>query len=984
LFLLRLPRALLAVSITSAALLTCGRLFVTALTTSPSARAAQAGGSLAGAWRSLANGDRVNRLLVDGDRVWSATDGGGLVRWELESPAYRQYLAPQDGLPSNTLHDLARDEAGRLWLATERGLTRFDPGTETAVTLVPESSPGMPARRVTALALTPEGRLWVGFSQEWDPDLTDPRARTNVPGAFRPAGLALYDPATGAWGPVYHAELIGTPGGDNETYRSIPSENITALQLGSDGILWVGTRPYYTWDARACPEGGCDQPLGYWVLAGGGLAATRAGAWLVWRSTVTSGTCYSNEVTALAADVDGRMWVGTAGRGVLVMRDGFTRRGCAFQTVYQRPRQGTAATGLRGDMIWSLDIDDQGRLWIGQGEGRDTGLGIAILTHHGTFADTSPWQSDDQWTHLDLDGAAGPSDALVTALAVHRPGIRLIGGQDLARGDGPGVRRYDETNQAWQAWRTADNGLPSNQVTAMRYAAAAHQLWFAFQHRGVARWDELTGEWRWWQMLDAGRHVASVTAPAKANDARVTVDLTGPAQFDAAFPPQARLARVGGDPTLYTVSRYVPLRNGIGPFIELSPRLRRPAPPGTAIWAVERALASDDATQIALDAQGRPWVGGRKTIWQNGGELGTTCPTFPQCWFDGGLATWDGSAWTVFNQRNSDIPDQAVSAVEVDAAGRVWVGTGDGVAGGGGLGVHDPTNGQWVRYDQSTRGFGGNGVADLDVDPATGDVWVAQYPAATWVEDLAGNVTRVMTGGGVSRWNGASWTNWKKKDTAMAAYGQHGFFVSILVDRVRDRVWAGSWDAEVRAFHWLSGWGVDAALSWCPVDTCTADSWQSTVWPEDGQVAALELDALGRLWVGTNRRGAGIVPPVAGVKLYDGTDWSTLTPDNAGLVSNEITALAAGDNAMWVGSLRHGVSIYGPVIPPTPTPTASPTPTRTPTLEPTPTLPASATPTSGVTPWPTAEPTASLAACGPASGHRCGLFVPLAILGLAE
>ncbi len=80
-----------------------------------------------------------NELLavhVDGaGRLWAGTKGRGLDRLvELDEvtgrAVFRRY-SRQDGLPDETIWSILSDAAGMLWLATNKGLARFDPEAET-------------------------------------------------------------------------------------------------------------------------------------------------------------------------------------------------------------------------------------------------------------------------------------------------------------------------------------------------------------------------------------------------------------------------------------------------------------------------------------------------------------------------------------------------------------------------------------------------------------------------------------------------------------------------------------------------------------------------------------------------------------------------------------------------------------------------------------------------------------------------------------
>jgi signal transduction histidine kinase/ligand-binding sensor domain-containing protein/DNA-binding response OmpR family regulator len=76
--------------------------------------------------------DRVVALLRDPrqpDRVlWVGTGGGGLNRLDVETGTFSRFTTAQ-GLPNNVVYGVLPDDAGHLWLSTNRGLARFDPRT---------------------------------------------------------------------------------------------------------------------------------------------------------------------------------------------------------------------------------------------------------------------------------------------------------------------------------------------------------------------------------------------------------------------------------------------------------------------------------------------------------------------------------------------------------------------------------------------------------------------------------------------------------------------------------------------------------------------------------------------------------------------------------------------------------------------------------------------------------------------------------------
>ncbi len=965
-----------------------------------SADVAQEPGPLTGGWRTIANGDRINEIVRDGDYLWSATSGGGVVRWSLSSGTYRQFLAPQDGLASNEVNDLVVMPDSSVWAATDRGLAHLPAGGSRFVNYTPANLAGMPARVVTALEPMADGKLWVGFAQEWDAQTVDPKSR--LPGTFKKGGAAVFNPADRTWSNEYHARLEGSiRSSGTEKYLDLPSENVTDIEVGSDGIVWFGTRPYYTWDPNELINDDPNAPKGFWVLAGGGLAGFDGSRWKNWLPTGATSSCFSSTMTDLAPDVAGRMWVGTAGRGVLLMRSGLSTSGCGTgQPYYTRARKDKP--GLRGNYVWSVDVDEAGRVWIGHGEGYETGLGIGILNHNNTFDDSSatdrPWEAgDDIWQFVDLDSQPGDSLQVITALWVRDPGPKFLGTRSNRLGDGDGIRRYDPATSAWTVFRTADNGLPSNQIVSIAHNAETNETWFALRNAGVARFDGST--WRRWRAFGPGVLAGTVKLdlPSLARGhSRIPVTIPDRATFDSLFPGTSRYCRIGDDGVLYRITKYTAQQSGSGPYIDIQPPLRRATAAGTPVYTVDRGPASDTATEIAIDSKGRVWVGGRETVW-----LGNDCPSdrakVNECWLDGGLGKWDGSVWSVYWQDDlakgaNVIPDQEIQSAAVGKDGRVWVGTGNPrEAEGDGVAVLQPETGLWMTYSKANQGsrLGGDGAADVAIDPDTGDVWVAHHAATVCVAPpFGGPCTPTRVGGGVSHFDGSTWEAWTKPTATLKAFGNQGELGTVHVDRFRNLVWAGGYDGDSKTLHWNSGYGVHAVLNWCPLD-CTNTAWQSTRWPEEGMVAAIQTDSAGNLWAGVHRSGMGIRPPAAGIKLFDGTTWHVYTPENSGLPSNEITALTRSGDDMWIGTLKAGVSLYSPNLPPTPEATEEVVPTATPTGQASSTamVTAPASPTaataipSATRPAPTATRTpAAMRGCASRYWRGwCDLFLPFGL-----
>lgn len=113
-------------------------------------------------------GGGISDLLVDSQgRLWVATLGDGLVRWDGQS--WVHFRVSNSGIPSNTVERIAETQPGVYWVSitnpTEVGgiLVRFD--GQRWESLTPHNS-GFTGAEPLAFALDAEERLWIGTRTE--------------------------------------------------------------------------------------------------------------------------------------------------------------------------------------------------------------------------------------------------------------------------------------------------------------------------------------------------------------------------------------------------------------------------------------------------------------------------------------------------------------------------------------------------------------------------------------------------------------------------------------------------------------------------------------------------------------------------------------------------------------------------------------------------------------------------------------------------
>lgn len=164
---------------------------------------------LDGAERSL----EILAIADAGDGwLWVGTLGNGLFRFQRRTGEVQHFVSrPRDprSLGSNTVTRLLKDRRGLWWLATWKGLWRFDPkdGSFRGYRRDPTAS----AEAYFSLAEAPDGRIWLGST----------------------TGLYRFDPQTG----------------DFETYRHVPqrqdtlsNDTVNAVYVDHAGTLWVATQ----------------------------------------------------------------------------------------------------------------------------------------------------------------------------------------------------------------------------------------------------------------------------------------------------------------------------------------------------------------------------------------------------------------------------------------------------------------------------------------------------------------------------------------------------------------------------------------------------------------------------------------------------------------------------------------------------------------------------------------------------------------------
>lgn len=480
-----------------------------------------------------------------------------------------------------------------------------------------------------------------------------------------------------AWIMIAAAVLAGPARGqytDWEQYTN--GSHITALAEANND-LWVGT-------------------------TGGLVQVDRISRQVVQIFNTANSGLPSNHITALAYDtLRNQLWIGTFGKGVA------RYSGSPLFRNYRRDSVGS-------DTVNSLTLFN-GNLWVGTFKG----LGRMNLASQVWLAPISGTNSLPSDTVTSLAQGANflwvgtrrgivRSDGVqfvdmninlinrsITGVAVDRDGFAWLATA------GGGAAKLEST--AWRIFDTASTGggLPSDRLKCITADKAAGVIWVGTDYSGLSRYDGTS--WTYQDTLGSGIPTNEVTAvlPSASGALWVGTGTGGLAQLtDVSTWATVNLADMGLDgegliaaAVTGTSGRWALSPDRIYHFDGVT---------GNAWSAGSLGLSDGEFTSLALDAQGRAWVGT----------------------YGNGVLHYNGTGWTQYSMDNvtAGFPDDFVNSVAVSPVnGDVWIGTSNGA------GQYDGT--AWKTYNSGSNPplpAGAYEVQDVSVG-GDGTVWISDF-----------------------------------------------------------------------------------------------------------------------------------------------------------------------------------------------------------------------------------------------------------------
>lgn len=350
----------------------------------------------------------ITAIAIEPDTgvAWVGTRGAGLMRydgaeWDLYTEANTA-----GSLPGNTVTDLlVRDD--ELWVATTKsvygdgayvdgGVAAIDTGTLRWTRLLRSEDSDLPDDDVSSLALTADGRLWIGMGIA----LGAPGHKNAVQDGN---GIAVYDPDADRFETFY--QYLG---GDLEL------SGPTVLDLAARGEeVWAATS-YATVDDRK---------------RGGGVSRALTGAWESWTGGIEGLVTYhgsgdpsdvdpfiTGDIRSVLVEGDGRAWAGTWDLSV-----GNLSSIWPYVDAVVNEIQGGlwTAESFDGDgWVPALAVDSSGNLWAATTRGHEEQeVDLLTLRRADTARGGIQVWNERSWVDL-VPANSGVASNAITALAV--------------------------------------------------------------------------------------------------------------------------------------------------------------------------------------------------------------------------------------------------------------------------------------------------------------------------------------------------------------------------------------------------------------------------------------------------------------------------------------------------------------------------------------------------------------------------------------
>ncbi|OQY03595.1 MAG: hypothetical protein B6I20_04730 [Bacteroidetes bacterium 4572_117] len=459
----------------------------------------------------------LNHLYVDppehGGKLWIATRGNGLCKFDETFGTFKSFYAYEsdiESLSSNNVKFIA-GEKDFLWLATTKGLNRFNKKTETVERYMLDNEDYSNSNQVNYIIANKNNGLWLGTNN----------------------GLCLFDKGSGKSeffhfstgnGQQKSLNIINTVqldknktlwlGTDNGLIRfntvtneyqilqhiinkpkSLSSNKVTSIVIDKDQIIWVGTEKgglcRYNQETKEFAVYKHDASIRSSLQNNNILSIYQDKTNILWVGTSLGGvdkwnraaeelslfrhnpfdenSLSSNQVRSIYQDQKGRVWIGTVQGGL----NQWLKEKNKFKHYSHKPNN---PNGLSHNHVRSILEDSKGRFWIGT-DGGGVNRFYPETGKFKTYKASNTGQVSDRYL----------SNNHVWRIIEDKKGNLWIAT------NGGGVNVFDPETGSFKVYKNSENpnSLSSNNATTV-FEDNTGTIWIGTYGGGINKWDEKT------------------------------------------------------------------------------------------------------------------------------------------------------------------------------------------------------------------------------------------------------------------------------------------------------------------------------------------------------------------------------------------------------------------------------------------------------------------------------------------------------------
>ncbi len=306
--------------------------------------------------KTTINHDDINCIAEDDrHRLWVSTMGGGILQFSPETATFSQwpYLPRQAGNGvKQIVYDFVRDRSGNVWIATNQGISLFQPVLKRTTDYRYSPPDGPREVPIHKLRVDANNNLWLATTDH---------------------GLLFFDTRLKTFTAFRHND--NDPG-------SIGNDNVTSLLIDNRQQLWAGclngglnlfnpvTKSFLNYERQPENPSGLSQKSvnslfedrqgNIWVgtLRGGvNLYVPLAEKFRLYRQGLADNSLNYNDIRGFFEDSNGNLWVGADGGGLNL----FDRKRNTFSHYRYTPND---QQSLGSDAIMSLSEDHNRNFWV--------------------------------------------------------------------------------------------------------------------------------------------------------------------------------------------------------------------------------------------------------------------------------------------------------------------------------------------------------------------------------------------------------------------------------------------------------------------------------------------------------------------------------------------------------------------------------------------------------------------------------------------